>query len=151
MIITNKKYLSDFASISSNFRTAIDYISNHNLSKIPFGKTIIDGNKVFINCFEYSTKAYSEAKYEFHQKYADIHLIVSGQERNYIVDSMELDIEQSYNFDTDAALGLASQKSQIMLDPELVAVYFPEDAHMVGINPSDESVKIHKIVVKVEL
>ncbi|MTM35655.1 DUF386 family protein, partial [Turicibacter sanguinis] len=53
MIIGKLKDLPRYKGLNQNLDTAIDFISNHDLSTLPLGKTEIDGNDVFINRFDY--------------------------------------------------------------------------------------------------
>ena len=49
MIIGKLKNISRYKGISKNIDTAIDYILNNDLLALPKGKTIIDGDNVYVN------------------------------------------------------------------------------------------------------
>lgn len=61
-------------------KKAIEFIMAQDLNVLPFGKTVIDGEKVFINKSKIETKKSDELKYESHKKYIDIQIDLDGNE-----------------------------------------------------------------------
>ena len=72
MIYCTISELPRYISCSTNMKKAIDFIMTHNLNELPLGKTIIDGDKIFINKSSVEAKTADLLKYESHKNYIDI-------------------------------------------------------------------------------
>lgn len=80
MIIGKLKNISRYKGISKNIDTAIDYILNNDLLALPKGKTIIDGDNVYVNRDTYVAKPLEDCFFENHEKYMDLQVVLKGQE-----------------------------------------------------------------------
>ena len=72
MIVGKLVDLYRYKGIAKNIDTAIDYILNNDLMALPKGKTIVDGDNVFINRDTYVAKPMEECFFENHEKYMDM-------------------------------------------------------------------------------
>ena len=84
MIYCKVSDLEKYSSYSENMRRAIDYVMTHDLSVLPMGKTVIDGEKIFINKSNPETKEADLQQYEVHHRYIDIQIDIEGDEKFYI-------------------------------------------------------------------
>lgn len=90
----------------------------------------------------------SSRKYESHREYLDIHIVLEGEECIEFADTSLLTPLGSYDAKNDCLLyGNDVQGEVIHLTPGIVAVFFPQDAHMPGIL-SGKQCDIVKIVIK---
>lgn len=80
MIYDTIKAIGRYKGISKNLDTAILFLENEDLTKLPLGKTIIDGERVFINVMEAQTAAEESLNFEIHKKYMDIQIDIEGAE-----------------------------------------------------------------------
>lgn len=80
MIYDLIKNIGIYKGISSNLDTAIDYIMKTDLNELPLGKTVIDGDKVFINVQNAQTRELTDESYEIHKDYMDIQIDLEGTE-----------------------------------------------------------------------
>lgn len=149
MIIGKIKDLPRYKGLNQNLDKAINFISNHNLSALPLGKTEISGDDVFINRFDYYGEEISNTLLEGHQNYLDIHLVLSGCEYLGYADKSDLMIKTAYNEETD----FVEFKGETLINcpcyPETFVIVFPEDIHMPKLKMNDEL--IQKAVCKVKL
>jgi len=89
-----------YYTLSTRLKKALKYIQALNPNTLTPGKYIVD-NDFFYIVQEYHTKAPQEGRYEAHKKYVDIQYIVFGQERIDITAAAFLQVDQSYNEETD--------------------------------------------------
>lgn len=69
-----------YKGLHPNMDRAIDFMMTADLHALPLGRTVIDGDRVFINKME-ATAAPAEGKqFEVHRKYLDIQIDLTGRE-----------------------------------------------------------------------
>ena len=149
MICGNINITKDYSSINENFVKAFEFLKNNNLKELPLGKHEIEGEKIFVLVQEYTTQKEEEKKWESHEKYIDIQLIIEGQEVMGYVPISDLIIEEDLRPEQDMIFYKETLKgSNIKFSNDEYAIFFPEDGHKPGCALNDCS-KIRKIVVKV--
>ena len=147
MIYTKLKYIQDYKGINTNLDKAIDFILNTDLKTLTKGRNEVDGDKVFINRFDYQTMPIEEAAFEAHEKYLDIHLLISGRERIAISDMADMTVK-SKDIINDGIDCEGHIEQLINMKPGDVLVAFPHDAHMVKVELLG-TCTVEKAVVKV--
>ena len=80
MIYTKRKNLERYLGQSESLDTAIRYLLSADLRQLVKGRNEIDGDKAFVNRFDYQTMTPEQAIWEGHIQYGDIHVLLSGQE-----------------------------------------------------------------------
>ena len=151
MIYCKQKELNRYRGLSHNLDTAIDFILNGSFDSLPMGKTIVDGEAVYINRFDYDTVP--EPITEGHILYADVHVVLEGEEIVAVSDISDLkEIERKEDEDY---IGFSGKfRSLNILRPGDVLVVFPEDAHspkrICGENPSHVKKAVIKVLVRDE-
>jgi len=113
------------------------------------GRHEIDGDAIFMNVMTFETAEPQSKRYEQHQEYLDIQLLLSGQER---IDfgpkgaAIEPDI---YHEDDDYLLCDTVTPCQTLhMQPGMFAIFLPGEPHKPGCI-SDSSQTISKVVIKV--
>ncbi len=151
MIFDKIENLRNYRGLSKGLDTAFDYLLNTDLIKLSLGKHTIDGELVFAVCMEYETKEKTLSKNEAHRKYIDVQYVISGQEKMFVSEISELKVSESYDEEKDVIF--YEQKCDCTLTAlrNNFAVFFPEDAHMPGLNVNDNSSLVKKVVVKVHV
>lgn len=147
MIYTDMKNLEHYKGMGKHLDTAIEYLKNHELSELTPGRNEVDGDNVFINRFAYDTMPEEKAAFEAHEEYADIHLVVSGEELIGVSD-MELMTVSAVDKTTDSVDCDGPVENRVAMKPGKVLIVLPEDAHKVKIAIQDP-VHVEKAVVKV--
>ena len=147
MIYTRMKYIEAYRGISANLDKAIDYLINTDLKNLIMGRNEIDGDRVYVNRFDYQTIPIEETAFEAHERYLDIHLIISGRERIGISDMANM-TAFSKDILNDGIDCKGEIEQLINMEPGDVLIAFPHDAHMVKIE-SQGSCLVQKAVVKV--
>lgn len=149
MIVDQLVHCDIYKSLSKNFNKAFEFLINENINKLETGKHFIEGDEVFVIVSEYKTKLLSEARWEAHKKYADIQMLISGEELIGYAPADEAKITQEYNREKDIMF-LDLTGEYINLTPGRFAVFFPHDAHQPGITANSPQ-QVKKIVVKVHI
>ena len=146
MILTQlsdlKKY-SEYLNIEKiDFNNLFNY-----LSSLPMGKTLIDEERIFINKFEIETKDEFEQTFEVHKKYIDIHIILFGNEKNFVSYTTDSIIKE---YDTENDYSLIDSKTavtEVNLTKDLCVIYFPGENHKTSVKLHTD--KVLKCVIKV--
>lgn len=101
---------------------------------------------------EYDTKKVNEHGFEAHRKNIDIQYLLKGEERIACMPIEKLTETEPYSEANDAAFysseGVRTQ--EMTIGDGYFAIFFPQDGHMPQLCV-DESMKVKKVVVKVNL
>jgi len=127
----------------------INFIMNLN-SNIKLGKHILaDG--IYANVEEYNTKDINIAKYESHNEYIDIQILLSGQEYIYYTDINLLNTDIPYDFKKDITFYCDVVEGQnILLDGSNFVTLYPNEAHAPQISFDNRRQFVKKVVIKVK-
>jgi len=150
MIYDQIKYLSELPLSKNVCSKIIAFLENaHNLSA---GKYEIDGKSVFASIFCYTTGTAKKDVFESHRKYADLQLVLRGEEQIGITQSDNLQENAPYDADGDTILYNPSttQYSKVLLFPGYFALLLPRDIHMPGI-ASQIPCPVIKVVIKIAI
>ncbi len=149
MIFDALSFTDCYAAISPAFQKAFAFLKNTNLGSLEIGRHDIDGDNAFALVSTYAPKPVGDAKWEAHRKYADIQVIVAGEEKQGFAPMSESTDSEGYIAERDIEFLRVKSAHYILLKPGLFAVYFPQDAHQPGVAACSENVR--KIVVKVRV
>lgn len=150
MIVGKLVDLYRYKGISKNIDTAIDYIQNHDLLALPKGKTIVDGDNVYINRDTYVARPIEECFYENHENYIDLQIVLKGKEIfGYThISNPTLEVTTPYNKDKDVTKYKCDGAVLFTLEEGFALVY-TEDVHLAKCKVNDEIVE--KAVVKIKI
>jgi len=80
MIVDSFDYIMKYKGLHPNLDTAIDWLNSHTLDALENGKTIIDGENVFVNVMDADLRDADGAAFEYHRRYADLQIDITGGE-----------------------------------------------------------------------
>ncbi|ATA68439.1 YhcH/YjgK/YiaL family protein [Capnocytophaga cynodegmi] len=148
MILSDLSQSSRYEGLHSAFPKVFQYVKSHNLLNAELGKIEIDGDKVFIINSEPECLSKENQVLEYHRKYLDIHILLSGEETIGWKNLAHCKQEKKA-FDEENDYGLYEDKptTYITLKPNQFAIVYPEDAHAPIIGEG----KIRKLVVKISV
>ncbi len=148
MIVDNIKNIKLYKEIPD---AVIEFILSLD-ENITLGKHIISDN-IYANLEEYSTKSLSDAKFETHDKYIDIQLLLLGKEKIAITKRECLKVSEPYDTNKDITFYSddVSKYPYITLDGANFALIFPHEAHAPQICVEEPSQKVRKVVVKIKI
>lgn len=147
MIYIKRDQLNRYKGISKAMDTAIDYLAEKDLSELTMGRNDVDGDQVYINRFDYTTMPEAEAAWEGHKYYADIHVVLEGEEKIGVTNASSLKAGV-YEEAGDFIPYEGPVDSWVTMRPGDILVVFPEDVHMVKVQLNGPS-QVKKAVFKV--
>ncbi len=148
MILDSLKNAASVLKLNPLFKQAFDFIQKNDLSKMELGKTIIDGEKLFVSVMVNDGKTPEDAKMESHVNYIDIQVIISGVESmgwtaiEHCTDALE-----PYNTEKDLQFFSNKPTTIITVNPGEFAIFFPEDGHAPGIGNGPIKKAVFKVLV----
>jgi biofilm protein TabA len=130
--------LKRYITLSPNIKTAVTFILATNFNNLPFGKTVVDGDKVYLNKNLVELSDESET-FEVHKKYIDIHIdledngstsceCIESAYKNLII-TKPYEEEEDYELLTAGNLSDGDEHIKIILFPGFCAVYLTNEAH----------------------
>ena len=127
------------------------YVSGRNGLLIPEGEHEILGRELFVRVAEYQTGAKDEKPFEAHQLYADLQLVLMGEEEMGC--SLETPKAATpYNKEADICFfELPVQISSLLVSAGQFAFFFPGELHRPGCHPGTVSSRVKKLVFKIKI
>lgn len=149
MIVDKIKNLSLYKEIPSD---VIQFILQLKVDNIELGKHVISDD-VYVNIEEYQTKAIRDAKFESHDKYIDIQLLLSGCENIYYTSRDGLEIQNPYDESRDISFYSddVSKSPYTTLDGTNFMMIFPHEAHAPQVSVDNSRQKVLKVVAKIKV
>lgn len=147
MICDELKNIGRYRGIFANLDTAVNFLEHAVLSELPMGKTVIDGEKVFVNVMEANAAEREEIAFEIHKRYMDIQIDIAGTEAIEI--GMRLpDADEQYDETTDFGTVDCSDAFYCIMGKGRFIICMTDEPHRLGIRAvADPYLK--KCVVKV--
>jgi YhcH/YjgK/YiaL family protein len=142
------EHIGRYAGISAAFAKAAEFLRRTDLGSLAAGRYDIDGDDCFVIVNDKAELVPpSERKPEFHRRYFDIQIPLTGDETYGLA---ELDVSAVGEFDVLKDIGFVDQKTvPVTLGPGEFAIFFPEKcAHAPACSLSGPRT-IRKMVVKV--
>ena len=149
MILDTIENIGTYAAAIPNLKAIRDFLAG-DVAALPDGRVEIDGDRVFASISSYGTKRLEDGVFEAHRRYADIQMLLEGEEMCGVVPGADWMKE---NIPYDEArdirfLNTPPEFSRITLTPGLFAFFAPSDAHMPGIAIGTMH-RVRKCVIKV--
>lgn len=131
MIYAKNQYAGEYRGIHPGLDLALANITPEFLGGLKDGVRVdLQGDDVYCTRFTYETISDAESFFEAHEKYLDIHIMLSGSERVEIAPPEELErFESKPENDFYAYRGQGRYK--LTLSPGDFLVVFPGDAHKI--------------------
>lgn len=132
MIYTKLKNIKRYLGQSPALDTAIHYLLTADLRSLTKGRNEVDGDQVFINRFDYQTMTPEEAIWEGHMQYADMHVLLSGQELIGVTNVEAL--TETVRKPEEDFLGFEGPvETWLPMTTEDILIVYPEDIHKVKV------------------
>ena len=138
-----------YKGMNPNLDTAIDFITSHDLNELPLGRTVVDGDNVYINVMDAKAFPVEERFYELHKNYIDIQMDLVGVERIDTGDCTKMKIDE-YDAEKDVAKVTAEDLAQCLIGSENFIICMAGEPHKPNIAVSEDTV-LKKAVCKVHI
>lgn len=150
MIIDKLENIELYSEIPTS---VVNFIKNLNKDNISFGRTKLDDDN-YVNIEKYQTKSVELGKYETHDKYADVQLLLNGNERIYFKNRPGLIVSETYSLEKDITFYSTplDVDKYIDLDGSNFVFLYPHEAHAPQISiESGSPSEVVKVVAKIKL
>ena len=87
---------------------------------------------------------------EYHKKYADIHIVIEGEESIIYSPFVECVETKTYDMEDDYALVKGKTQVELLMNTKNFLILFPEEPHL-ALLKVDEPKEIKKVIFKVEI
>lgn len=128
---------------------AVKFINSLN-TNIQLGRYELE-NDIFANVEKYETKLIENAKFEAHNDYVDIQILLKGNENIFITDKTILTVSEPYDQNRDICFYSDKLDSSmpVRLDSSNFVVVFPHEAHAPQVSINEIPEEVLKVVVKI--
>jgi YhcH/YjgK/YiaL family protein len=148
MIYDQVKRLPAYKGLSKNLDAAIAYLEKNDLRALPDGKHPVN-EALIVQASHYETKNPSDARFEAHRKFIDIQMIFEGKECCYALPLEGLEEAEPFSAERDVGFYTAETGAAFPLTPDVLAVFFPWDAHKPSCDFDGKKSRIHKVILQV--
>lgn len=140
---------SQYMKLSPLLREAFAAVANTDWAHTPYGKIPVKGEDCWINYSLSPLKDWEDARWEAHDKYLDIQIVLKGCELMEVSDRALLTPADAYNPEKDVQ-HFTGEGDLLTLRRGDFAILWPGDGHRPLIRPSDaaEDAANIKLVVK---
>jgi YhcH/YjgK/YiaL family protein len=148
MIIDRIEFYEKYEVLGARFAKAFQLLRTTDFATYKVGKYEVDLQNVFFLIQEYQSKPIENAKIEAHRKYADIQVVLRGQECIGYADMSSLQHgEYSDEKDFQQVFG---KVDFVTVKAGFFMILFPNDGHMPGVR-INEGELVKKVVFKIRL
>jgi YhcH/YjgK/YiaL family protein len=145
------EFASQYAKNRMYWEKAFNYLRDTDLAQVVPGKYMLDDDNVFVTVAEAMTKDMEDTRWEAHQKYIDIQLVIYGSEKIGVAPVSSA--REITPFDPDNDIGFyevtESDSRYFIAEPGVFFIFFPKDAHRpcIKVDGTDED---KKLVIKIK-
>ena len=145
MIYDTLENLGKYKGLHANLDRVIDSVLACDLSALPNGRTVIDGDSAFINVMDCDYHPADGALFEAHREYADLQVSLTGDEQ---IGYLPLDRLPEGDPDKETVL-FEGCKADFLIPMKkgMFVILFPQDGHAPCIGEG----KGHKICAKIRM
>lgn len=160
MIFASLQDAGPYEGLSRRFRAAFEYLRRTDLASVLDGTHQVEGDDVFAMFQHNAMKPRPACRWEAHRKYADIQLVIAGQEGMGVAPLADFDVEVPYDDAKDVGFhrpkhplgGPDNNGTVAWVRTGEFALFLPSDVHMPLIAPpGGEGAIVHKVVMKVRV
>jgi biofilm protein TabA len=137
-------------SLPVPLQTAVKHLQSIDFAALPVGNYDIQGNDIYVQVIDLTTKPVEETRPEVHRKYIDVQFLCRGRERIGFADDTGRNVVAEDLLAGRDLLFYESMENESTLEmyPGSFAVFFPYDAHRPACHAGKPE-PIRKIVIKV--
>lgn len=147
--INKKEFAVRYHQQKERWDKAFNYLKNEDLSALAAGIHEIEGRDVYVLITQYNSKNHEDTKYEGHEKYTDIHYVVSGTEYIGVQDLSASKVMTPYNAERDITFYETSKGVHLLGKPGIFFIFFPNNLHSPGMKV-ENNIPVKKAVIKVK-
>ena len=141
-----------YSAYPAAVQKVIDYLKNTDVMELPLGRHTIDGDRIFLNIMDMTTRGFEGSHPEIHQKYADLFYWPEGGEKIGVSAYTGREAICETHPENDISfLESAEDESFLIAKEGFFAVFFPWDAHRPSLMLGQEPATSRKCVFKISM
>ncbi|MDR0733236.1 MAG: YhcH/YjgK/YiaL family protein [Dysgonamonadaceae bacterium] len=148
--VNKEEFIRQYAENPELWRKAFRFLASPEFPHLTEGKHVIDGENLFVNISEYATKSKEDLKCEAHIKYADIQVVISGEELMGLTPLSDTRNHTPYDEEKDVYFVEPNDMRYYLADTSLFFIFFPNDAHRPAVKVTN-SLPVKKAIMKVRI
>lgn len=114
-----------YDALGPNFKTAFEFLRKTDLASLPNGRTMVDGEDVYVNVMSPTQKPFAAGgKAEAHRRYVDIHVPINGRETVGFFRLTDKELDLLFNEKDDCVL-FERETTPVEIGPGEFAAFFP--------------------------
>ena len=149
MIYDSIDSLEKYKGLNYNLDCAIEFLLTNDIGKLELGKKIVKDDKVYANIVMCNLSEDKEEIYEVHRKYADLHIVIEGQECIYISETQKNIVTRCYVEVDDYELQKGEWIIKSKLSPRQFLLCLPGEAHAPLLGKMNNNDVVKKIIFKI--
>ena len=146
MIIDTIDNAARYYMLHPSFENAFDFLEGIDLDNFPEGKTELIEDHLFVNGMIKETKEFSESVWESHEKYIDVHFMISGSERMFYAPEESQKEVTPYDSENDVTF-YEGEGFEVFVPENGFVVFFPGEIHKTLVHTGNPE-KVKKLVLK---
>lgn len=146
MIVDQLSNADFYRKLGPRFDSAMEFLRREDLSKLPTGRTEIDGDQLFAVVVDEPTKPRDQCLWEAHRKYHDVQYIVDGVEQMGYAHIGQMTVSVPYDAAKDAAF-FTGTGGILAVTAGSFVIFTPQDVHQPGV-AIDGPERVRKIIIK---
>ncbi|MCW3077277.1 MAG: hypothetical protein JWO32_1886 [Bacteroidetes bacterium] len=148
MILDTLENSARYENLNVNFKKGFDYLKTITAANFPEQKKELNGEDLFALFHKGNGNGPENIKLEAHNKYIDIHYIISGEDLMALKNTtLCCDINKAFSEKEDYILYNDIPQNLIKIPENHFMIVYPEDAHA----PLLGTTEIYKIILKVKV
>ena len=140
--------MRDYIKNNTYYLKAVEYIKEGKLGGLSAGTHTIDGDNLWVNIVETTLKPPTEARLEAHNRYIDLQVPLSADERFGIKPRSECGAETDVNMDNDIVFFDDPVNETVLVKAGESITFTPDTAHapLIGDGPVKKAIFKIKVV-----
>lgn len=148
MIVDKLPQLSLYKNTHPRFAAVCEFVTSNDINNLPDGRTGIDGDNIYVNHERFEGRGMEAARFERHNKYIDIQLVLAGDEViGWSPQGNPANPGEGYEDERDLEFHGGAPLLWIPAAPETFAIFFPSDLHAPAAGNGD----IEKLIFKIRV
>ena len=147
--VNQTEFAKQYHANKAGWDKAFAFLRDTDFTRLRIGKYPIDGDNVYATVSEGPPRDLSDAKWEAHHNYSDIHFVVKGKEQIGVMPAGTGTLVEEYNPEKDILFYKLDGGKFSVAEPGMFFIMTPTEAH----NPSNKVEGydgVKKVVVKVK-
>ena len=151
MVIDRLDHAAQYYALGKGLETALRWFAAYadDGRDLPV-KTVLDGERIFINGVNYTSEPKPQGLLEAHKTYIDVMYVVEGEEKFFYKPIAEVKhVTMPYDAEKECQLAeIDADAAQVRFSAGHFLIFFPQDGHLAA-QLWDKPCKVRKFIAKV--